>query len=72
MPTVNGPRISFVNHSTSMSDDAYTYLFSPATVSLDKMRIRLTDTSNALLNMTDKTVTLSFVVYMRFSKNSRA
>jgi hypothetical protein len=36
------------------------------------MRIRLTDTSNALLNMTDKTVTLSFVVYMRFSKNSRA
>jgi len=72
MPTVNGPRISFVNQSQSMTDDAYTHLFSPATVSLDKMRIRLTDTSNALLNMTDKTVTLTFVVYMRFSKASRA
>lgn len=59
------------NNTAGGIDDPYTYFYMPATSSLEKMNITLKNADGTPYDTADTTVTVTLLVYTRFSKLTR-
>jgi len=59
------------NNAGGGIDDPYTYMYSPATTSMEKMTVELINPDGSLYNADTGTVTVTLLIYARYSKLSR-
>jgi hypothetical protein len=63
--------LRFDNRAPAGLDDPCTYLFSPASSAMDKVRLQLVNPDGSLYNAQGAVVTYTFVFYTRYVKEAR-